>query len=626
MFMNGFTSSILRQYNIPVMSLSRQSSWLGLALFLWLVLASMVRAADTISAAQYLDLDGNGAVDRIRWTMDENVTVCNYEAGDWTVNTAGSITATITGLFCTGANPSLDILVNADANETGGAANPVISYANQGLANSVTLTSGAMSAKASVAATDNAAPVVISRTPSSGAGAIAVDANLVITFSEQMSQADTQSAVSIAPPPGAGTLAFSWGGTDTQLTVNPANDFARATTYVVTLANTASSTATGDPNLATTTWNFTITAAAPVSSSPSTPQSAPAPITTLILKTPNGDEKLKANEIVDLTWASTGTGISSMTLLLSSDGGLSFPRVIAQGEANDGSYQWTVPDLDGSAFRVRIEGRDAAGTSIIIADLSDKNFSIQGLPQKPSASTPTTPTFFTIIKGPPVLTPITSPVSTPGLELPQAIPLQNSDRIMIQGSNTVYLYTADGRRHAFFNEKHYQSWFSDFAKIKIIPAPQLAAIPLGKNMRIRAGTWLVKITSDPKVYAVEPGGLLRWLKTEELARLLYGPNWTQRVIDLDVTVFNDYWIGPPVTEAIFPDGSLIADQTGTYYVEKSQRRRFSTAEIFDSQNRQNFFIIPISNPAVKPSAAEQSKTIGSVGPIHGADGLELLPP
>ncbi len=142
-----------------ILGISTSMSWfLGGAL--------PVLAADTIVSSVYLDTNNNGTIDTIRWTLDENVTACAYEAGDWTVNTAGDMTVVITGLTCTGADAILDINVTADANETGlqtsGGANPVISYANAVTAGSVTLTSGAMSAKANQATTDGAKPLITS--------------------------------------------------------------------------------------------------------------------------------------------------------------------------------------------------------------------------------------------------------------------------------------------------------------------------------------------------------------------------------------------------------------------------------------------------------------------------------
>lgn len=132
-----------------------------------LLFATPTLAADTIvgSNGDYLDTDGDGTVDVIRWTMDENVTACTYDAADWTVNTASQMNITITGLDCAGDDTILDIEVSADENETGAATAPVISYANAGTLNSVTLAGGNMGPHASVTTDDLAAPVIVSTTP-----------------------------------------------------------------------------------------------------------------------------------------------------------------------------------------------------------------------------------------------------------------------------------------------------------------------------------------------------------------------------------------------------------------------------------------------------------------------------
>lgn len=99
-----------------------------------------------------------------------------------------------------------------------------------------------------------------------------------------------------------------------------------------------------------------------------------AATTTLSLTIPNGGETLEAGTTQNITWQSTGT-INTVALFLSSDGGLSFPTIIATNESNDGTYAWAVPNLTGAQFRVRIEGRTSTGV-VLISDISNGNFSI----------------------------------------------------------------------------------------------------------------------------------------------------------------------------------------------------------------------------------------------------------
>ena len=130
-------------------------------------------AADTIVSSVYQDSNNDGRVDRVRITMDENVTACTYEASDWSVGVAGDMTMSVTGLSCTGSDAIMYVAVNADANETGSSVNPELVYSNGGTLGSVTLTSGAKSATGPIVTTDAALPVlrlVTYQTTGCGAG------------------------------------------------------------------------------------------------------------------------------------------------------------------------------------------------------------------------------------------------------------------------------------------------------------------------------------------------------------------------------------------------------------------------------------------------------------------------
>ena len=99
------------------------------------------------------------------------------------------------------------------------------------------------------------------------------------------------------------------------------------------------------------------------------------------------------------------------------------------------------------------------------------------------------------------------------------------DRIKTAASSAVYWYL-DGKRNVFSDLTTYGSWFPDFTGIVTVPADQLSDIELGHVVPVRAGTYLVKIQSDPKTYAVEPYGVLRWIPTEAQAIALYGSAWS----------------------------------------------------------------------------------------------------
>src|SRR3989338_2637327 len=131
------------------------------------------------------------------------------------------------------------------------------------------------------------------------------------------------------------------------------------------------------------------------------------------------------------------------------------------------------------------------------------------------------------------------------------------------GLNTVYYYGSDMKRHTFINSTTYFSWYSDFSGVVTISDTELGEMPLGGNITLRPGTKLVKITTDPKTYAVEPGGVLRWIQTEAIATTLYGANVWGRVVDLeDVYFAGNYTVGTPISANTYPSGTLIKSATG----------------------------------------------------------------
>lgn len=114
-------------------------------------------------------------------------------------------------------------------------------------------------------------------------------------------------------------------------------------------------------------------------------------------------------------------------------------------------------------------------------------------------------------------------------------------------STTVNYCGADGKRYIFPNEKTYFTWYPNFSGIITVSAAQMGSIPIGGNVTYRPGTKLLKVTTDPKIYAVEKNGLLRYLPTAEIATLFYGKNWLSLVEDLPDPFFVNYRRGADVT-------------------------------------------------------------------------------
>jgi hypothetical protein len=122
----------------------------------------------------------------------------------------------------------------------------------------------------------------------------------------------------------------------------------------------------------------------------------------------------------------------------------------------------------------------------------------------------------------------------------------------IKGSEaTVYWYASNGKRYVLPNAKTFYSWVGyGGVPVTTVNNTELYGIPLGGNVTYRPGARLVKIATDPKVYAVSRYGVLRWVSSELVARTLYGDTWAQMVDDVPVDYFSNYTMGNPIYSSV----------------------------------------------------------------------------
>ena len=120
--------------------------------------------------------------------------------------------------------------------------------------------------------------------------------------------------------------------------------------------------------------------------------------------------------------------------------------------------------------------------------------------------------------------------------------------VKLAGESTLYYIGVDGKRYVFPNHKTFSSWFTDFADVVEVTADQLDDYQLAGNVRYRPGVFLVKIDTDPKVYAVTKNGVLRWIKTEELAKKFYGEFWHTFIDDISPAFFVNYKTGDNIED------------------------------------------------------------------------------
>jgi hypothetical protein len=97
----------------------------------------------------------------------------------------------------------------------------------------------------------------------------------------------------------------------------------------------------------------------------------------VVVVTPDGGETLEYGIDYEIQWsASDNAGVSSIVILLSQDSGSSFPDTIASGETNDGTYLWSVPDIDSKVARIKVVAIDGALNEG--EDMSDDDFTLCG--------------------------------------------------------------------------------------------------------------------------------------------------------------------------------------------------------------------------------------------------------
>ncbi|MCR4278554.1 MAG: plastocyanin/azurin family copper-binding protein, partial [bacterium] len=89
------------------------------------------------------------------------------------------------------------------------------------------------------------------------------------------------------------------------------------------------------------------------------------------------------------------------------------------------------------------------------------------------------------------------------------------------------------------------------------------------NVTYRPGVKMVKITTDPKTYAVDKGGVLHHVGSEQLAETLFGLNWNQRIDDVPDPFFINYKVGAPIAQASEYVPSDVMNTSPTIGIDKN---------------------------------------------------------
>lgn len=166
------------------------------------------------------------------------------------------------------------------------------------------------------------------------------------------------------------------------------------------------------------------------------------------------------------------------------------------------------------------------------------------------------------------------------------------DLVKSPGNPAVYYYGYDGKRHAFPNEQTFFSWYQDFKRVKVISRNTLESLPLGKNVVIRPGTYLVKFHNSNRVYAVEPLGRLRHILNGQLARELYGPAWGHKIAHLPEHLFSDYSLAGILAEKKHPTGTIFKynGDSNYYLVTNNYSRRIASVAKWENYRFNDYFV------------------------------------
>ncbi len=339
---------------------------------------------------------------------------------------------------------------------------------------------------------------------------------------------------------GAGSLSIAAGALSGDISFTIFDDHIHELdeTMIVTLGRPSYGTLSG-----TTLQTITITD----NDNPSKVISNPATTTakTLTVLTPTIATEIIEGATMRVTWNYTGV-IPAVSVYMSTNGGTSW-TAMRTNIANEGSTTFAAPFVTTSQALVKVEGTDLA--TVLATGISDPFYLLKAAGDVPVETIVIPEAPSTSVSG---VTEAEARVATwpVAVKADTLIKMRGDGDAATTADAVVYFLAADGYRHAFPNERVYFTWYRNFDNIVKISAADMAKIALGSNVTYRPGTRMVKFTSGNKVYAVDRGGVLRWVTTEAAARVLYGNDWNTRIDDISDALFGSYSFGPIINAQV----------------------------------------------------------------------------
>lgn len=175
---------------------------------------------------------------------------------------------------------------------------------------------------------------------------------------------------------------------------------------------------------------------------------------------------------------------------------------------------------------------------------------------------------------------------------------------LIRGTtfSAVYYVGEDGFRYVFPNDKTYFTWYENFDSVKTISDADLATIQMGGNVTYQPGSKMIKINSDPKTYQVSPGGVLRWVTSEDVAVAVYGVTWNTQIDDVPDGFFTNYSIGSAIESIDDLDEAVCFDEG-----------EMCSYTISDDKELSTYSMVMIKDMAFEDISASESVTTISAG-------------
>lgn len=502
----------------------------------------------TVSNTYSCDSDNDGDVEIIQATFSESVRDADSAFGQFEGDNDSSGTGTTaTAMSSTTSCLSADTDANDDKLEftiSTGVTGTESAYLNAAVGTRDHAGNRLAAGNGLGTENDRARPVLMTTSPADEGTAVLRNATITLTFSEIINSltwtltgdSTTMFTQSLAAAAVTQVPNGLMSGAYHSLTISAAPDAATNTFYGV--STTAAATVTNP-------FNFTMAANSSTASAVSSTTSYDIDVTA-----PNGGEEYNAGDVVDITWSSeSGSAMSAVNInLMYVIDDVTYQETIVSATANDGSYSWTVPDIDSGDVKIQIVGTDLVTT--LATDESDAAFTVgtvttsdddgeaEDTSEEDTSEDVTVPS-----TGTTGLSPVTG-------EMEEISEVSAGQYVRSSYFSTVYYIDedTDGNliRRPFLDAQTFMTWQDDWSDVETVTDATLPTISLGSQMLPKAGVVLVKIQSDARVFAVEGDNTIRWISSEEVAIAIYGANWADYVIDVSATTFPRFTEGDDV--------------------------------------------------------------------------------